>query len=133
MDMIRTLRSRKQDLLAQEDVQSVTVRTRLASLSEAAAQGDLQDLQASWRQLAAVESSLDQLLDLQRPGADRQAGRRARAMALEIAQARLDAVQQIIAQSPQLKQRTMVAPPSAQVIDGLASGQVVITLAARQH
>lgn len=133
MDMIRTLRSRKQELLAQEDVQAVNLRTQLAAVPEAGVKGDLQDLKASWRELDSAESSLDLLLDLQRPGADRQAGRRSRAMALEIAHARLDAVQQIIARSPQVQQRTMVAPPSAQVIDGLASGRVVITLAARQH
>lgn len=133
MDMIRALRSRKQDLLAQQQMKSVDVRTRLAAIPESAMQAELRELQSIYQQLDSVESSLDQLLDLQRPGADRQTDRRSRAMAVKLGQARLDAVQQIIMQSPELQQRIMVVPPSAKVIDSLVSGQVIVTLVQRQR
>lgn len=131
-DMVRTFRGRKQELLAQQEVQAVTLRTRLAAVPEQQMGDDLRGLRALQQQLDSVESALDQLLDLQRPGADRQSGRRARAMALTMGQARIDAVRQVIAEASRVAERTTAAPPSAQVTE-VPSGRVVVTLGSRKQ
>jgi hypothetical protein len=67
-------------------------RAVLATTPGQEAGGNRNALLAADRELAATEAALDQVYDLLRPGAERQADRRTRAAALNLAEARLDAV-----------------------------------------
>ena len=85
------LRGRRREMLGRRD--DLFLRARAAALSTGpsltlpdeslVAYRDLQ------RELADVDDALDRLYDLQRPGAERQADRRTRSAALELADARL--------------------------------------------
>jgi hypothetical protein len=135
MDLIRGLRMQKQQLLEQRKELTVRVQTRLAALPEWAMQDDLQQLKGLDQQLAVTETSLDKLLELFRPGADRQAARRTRGMALDMAQARLETVREYLMASgiSNAKDRILVAPASAQSSPNAETGKVVVTLVTRKR
>ena len=86
------LRARKLELSSLRAEVSGQAEAQLATFDEASAAPTLERLRAIDRDLALTEIALDRTYDLLRPGADRQADRRTRAAALEIASQRLDAV-----------------------------------------
>jgi hypothetical protein len=85
------LRARRRDLLLRRD--ELLVRARTAAFGLPVSTGRPEASLAAYRQvnldLAGVEDSLDRLYDLLRPGAERQADRRTRSAAVELADARL--------------------------------------------
>ncbi len=85
-------------------------------------------------EIAQTEEALDLTSDLFRPGAARQAERRTRAAALQIARQRLDEVKSTLtsAQVPELEQRLMVDAPQAKAVEGAATGRVVINIVRRK-
>jgi hypothetical protein len=85
------LRARRREMLRRRDELLVRARADVLGLSAGGA-GPALGL-TEYRQLqldlAGVEDGLDRLYDLQRPGAERQADRRTRSAAIELADARL--------------------------------------------
>jgi hypothetical protein len=125
------IRSRKQHLLDSRGALAAEARARLASGGGTAAQASLARLRDVDRELAAAEDALDRVYDLLRPGADRQADRRTRAAALQIAQARLDAVRAALlaAGIPNAEQRVRVTHAQFNEPEqGQADGKVTFTL-----
>lgn len=127
------LRLQKFQLLNRRTDLQGQIRAQLAFGSEGTADR-LAELHQLDRELSATESALDRTYELMRPGADRQALRRARAAALEIAQQRLDLVtQQLISSNvPDAKERVKVTnlrfePPA----DRTSPGEVTIRFIAR--
>jgi uncharacterized protein involved in outer membrane biogenesis len=90
--MIHQLQQRRLTLTADRARLAGLLRGQLAALSDAQSDPTVDQLRQTERQLADTEQACDQLYELLRPGADRQAGRRTRGAAMEIAQARLDNV-----------------------------------------
>jgi hypothetical protein len=86
------LRARKLELSRLRAEVSGQAEAQLGTFDEVSAAPTLERLRAIDRDLAVTETALDRTYDLLRPGADRQADRRTRAAALEIASQRLDAV-----------------------------------------
>jgi len=85
------LRTRRRDLLLRRDALLLQAHTAAFGLHPSADRPEAS--LAAYRQLnldlAGVDDSLDLLYDLQRPGAERQADRRTRSAAIELADARL--------------------------------------------
>jgi hypothetical protein len=92
-------RQRKEDLQQQEAERSSRLRVALASQNQAAATSALADLRATSIELKEADDSLDQVLSLLQPGADRQSNRRTRAAAILLGDLRLRAIQQTMLQS----------------------------------
>jgi hypothetical protein len=125
----RQLRARKMVML--EDRASLAGRARsdLATASLADAQTTLDQLRQLDLEIANTENALDELYDMQRPGADRQATRRMRSAALELGRLRLEAVKSaILAGVPQAVNRVNVTHPQFTEIEGDAGGQVSIKI-----
>jgi hypothetical protein len=87
------LRRRRLDLIARRSALLAPARASAADPSHAEAVEQLRQLQT---ELADVEDAFDELYDLLRRGAERQAGRRARSAALELADARLDHLRRMV-------------------------------------
>ncbi len=91
-----SLRARKAQLLALRGDTAGRARAQLVSRGSAGAEGVLTQLRAIDRELAATEESLDQVGDLFKPGAEKQADRRTRAACLQIAAERLSELKKAI-------------------------------------
>jgi hypothetical protein len=106
------LRRRKHDLTIERAAVAATVRAQLSFAGDLADDGRAR-LQAIDRELAATEDALDELYNLLRPGADRQAPRRTRAASLALAQQRIDEVRDALLASdlPGIAERVRVTSP----------------------
>ncbi len=93
------LRQRKSEMQQQQAERSSRLRVALASQNEKAVNSALADLRATSIELKDVDDSLDQVLGLLQPGADRQASRRTRAAAILLGDLRLRAIQQAMLDS----------------------------------
>jgi hypothetical protein len=124
------LRAEKAQLLERRAILAGTARGQLGSRPEASAEATLQSLQAIDRQIAQTENAMDQLYDMLRPNADRQADRRTRAAALDIGRQRLAAVKNaLIAAGVQgADTRIHQTNPVFNPTDSPQGGLVVITL-----
>jgi hypothetical protein len=91
------LRARKLALSQLRAQAAGEAEAQLASFTSSDAEPALQRLRAIDRDLAATENALDHVYDLLRPGAQRQALRRTRATAIEIAAQRLAGVRALLA------------------------------------
>jgi uncharacterized protein involved in outer membrane biogenesis len=94
--LIAQLRARKSAANDERAKLAGQVEAQLASAAGKDSASALQQLREKDQQIAELETSLDQLLDLLRPGADRQATRRTRAACLQISAARTQAVQRLL-------------------------------------
>ncbi len=124
------LRTRKAELARQRDELSSQVEAQLASHSGPAANSSVTQLRDLDRESAHIEISLDQLYDLLRPGADRQADRRTRKAALDLGQARVDAIKKLFidAKLPHATERVQTPAPRADVAAPDAPGRVTIAI-----
>jgi hypothetical protein len=109
----RQLRTRKAELLNLRADTAGRARAQLMSLGSAGAQSAMQQLAAIDRELAGTEDSLDQVCDLLRPGAEKQAERRTRTSALKIASVRLSEIKAVLLASglPNINDRVKIIPP----------------------
>lgn len=123
------LRTRKAELARQRDELSSQVEAQLASYSSNASNSSVTQLRDLDRESAQVETSLDQLYDLLRPGADRQADRRTRKAALDLGQARVDAINKLFtdAKLTNANDRIKAIAPRPEVATADA-GRVTITI-----
>ena len=135
MDMIRSLRAQKSELMEQRREMAVQLRTQLAAEPEAGLQNELGRLRQMDRQILSTEDSLDKVLDLLRPGADRQAGRRTRGMAIDIGEARVRAIRAYLLASglPRIADRIFATTSTPQASKNAATGQVEVTLMTRKR
>ena len=130
VNLAHQLRDRKLELLRQRQEMAGAASGVLAILPAYQAAQTVARLQQVDRDIAATEDALDQVYELLRPGADRQADRRTRAAALRIGKERLDAVREALlaaADIPKVADRIHVNNPSYTSADGVAAGQVVIS------
>ncbi len=120
----RRLRTRKVELLNLRADTAGRARAQLMSQGTSGAAPAMQQLAAIDRELAGTEDSLDQVCDLLRPGAEKQAERRTRSVALRIAEVRLAEVKAMLLASglPEIADRVKVVAPRfnpGQDADGL--------------
>jgi hypothetical protein len=132
------LRRQKARLLARRAELAAQARGEIPSQSPAVS-STLAELREVDRSLAGIESSLDQLYDLLRPGAAAQASRRTRAASLDLGRARMSALRDAIAGGDHglldrihMTVAQSTVSPSAST-DPQAGGSVVLTLISKRH
>lgn len=123
------LGNRRVSLEQQRSDLAAEARAALATLAPEAAAPTLLKLRDLDRQIAQTNDALDAVYDLLKPGADRQTSRRTRAVALEIAEQRLEAVRDALLASrlPNIDSRVRVSNPQFSDTSGGESGKVEIT------
>lgn len=127
------LRREKAALLTRRATLSAEARARYASQSEAA-----EDLAARVRtidrQLAQIQTSLDQLYELLRPGAEARADRRTRTAALAVARERLELVRTVLRDNGvrDVDERIHLTNPQFEPVERDGGGHVEITLVPRK-
>jgi hypothetical protein len=128
------LRQRKAALLEQRDQLAPAVRAMLVANPPGGAADAVAQLRQVETQLAATEDALDHVYDLIRPGAERQADRRTRAASIEIAEARLDAIKQLIVAAgiPNAANRVRVIKPQFSPAEGDAGGKVTLVVTSKK-
>lgn len=90
------LRQQRAELLSRRDVALAAAVAHASGLATLANEDPVLTLRSVQSELASVEQSFDFVFDLLRPGADRDASRRARAAALSLANARLQSVRSLV-------------------------------------
>jgi hypothetical protein len=140
--LARAVQARKQQLITARTDLATRARVELASLptSDGQAAATLDELRALDRQIAAADDGSDALFDLLRPGAERQADRRARAAALQVAQQRLAEVRDAAVGAakasnvPLATERIRMTNPQFNPSDDLpAGGRVVVTVVRKKR
>jgi hypothetical protein len=121
------LRRRKAELLSMRSSVANDTRAAIITLPDAKAADAVQRLRSIDTELGMIESSLDRLLDLLRPGADAQAGRRTRAASIELGQTRLLATRQILLNSGIEDAPARVQVTRATFNPSAGAGRVVLT------
>jgi Domain of Unknown Function (DUF748) len=134
-DMVHQLLSQKTELLRLRADAAGQARAQLMSLGETNAAPALARLTAVDQELARTEDALDQVLELLRPGADRQAARRMRAVALDFGRERLDAVQAALLASkvPHIADRIKLIDPQFNPTDGESGGRLLIAVVEKKE
>jgi hypothetical protein len=124
------LRARRGELLQLRAELIGRGKVALASAGPGRGDSTIDQLRAVQRELAGVEDGLDQMYELLRPGADRLALRRTRQVALQIAQARLDAVEAAVLVSgiPGLEKRLHASRPQFTPSDAAGGGQATLLI-----
>ncbi len=129
-DLAARLRRRKFDILETRGVVAAEARAALAAgLSDQAAAATRQ-LQALDRDLAATERSIDAVLDLLRPGAERLADRRTREAAVALANLRIEEAARFLLLSgiDDIDKRIRVKRARYEDPKGEGGGRVLLTL-----
>jgi hypothetical protein len=129
MALAGRFRAHKLELMSQRASLVGQVRGELASLPAAQSAESINRLRALDQQIAETENSLDQLYDLLRPGADRQAVRRTRAASIQIAQARIRSVNDMLAAGGIQNPNDRIKSAAAQFNPGETEegGKIIIT------
>lgn len=132
------LRRQRSELVQRRAELAGRARSHLATLPAAEAQAAVEALRDVDRQISATDTALDAALDLLRPGADRQASRRARAAAIELGQQRLEVARQLLlgGETASRSPAPAVAAERVRIVNAgfapsdepAAGGRVVITL-----
>lgn len=132
--MIDRMRRSKSQLLAERSLLAAQARAQFASHADAV-DDSIAMLRAVDRRLAQIDSSLEQLGELLRPGAAAQADRRTRAASLEVAQERFAVIQAALVDAgvPNAEERIRLTNPQFDPSDALPRGRVIITVVARKR
>jgi hypothetical protein len=135
LDMQHQLLSHKAELLRLRADATGQARAQLMALGENNAEAALARLAAINRELAGTENALDQVLELLRPGADRQAGRRMRAVALDFGRERLDAVRDVLLVSrvKHIADRIRIVDAQYNPADGEKGGEIFIAVVEKKE
>jgi hypothetical protein len=130
-----SLRLKKIALLSAREVAAQKVAAQIASGFGAGSNPAIEQLRNIDLALATTENAMDEMYDLLRPGADRQADRRTRAACLDIAQDRLLAVRDALLASgiPNIEQQIKVTHATFNPTTGNGGGQVVIVLTHKKN
>jgi hypothetical protein len=126
------LRTRKAQLLQLRSDAAGRARARLVSAGPQGADDSLQHLRAIDRELAATEESLDQVGDLLRTGAEKQADRRTRAAALHVATDRLTDLKSALQAAGISTDRINAAAAQFNPADDLDGGRIVISVVVKK-
>jgi hypothetical protein len=126
------LRQRKADLLAMRAQAAGKARALLVSSGAEGADATLQQLRAIDRELSSTEESLDQMGELLRPGAEKQADRRTRAAALRIAADRLEELKGALGIAGISADRIKSISPQFNPADDLDGGEIVIAVVVKK-
>jgi hypothetical protein len=128
--LIARFRAERGELAIQRARLAAVATSAVSTSSPAQATAALESLRALDRRIAANESSLDFLLSQLQPGAERQADRRTRAAALELARQRLDRVRDELVKSDARDAATRVRtlPPQFATVEGDGVPRIVVTL-----
>jgi hypothetical protein len=134
-DIEHQLLSHKAELLRLRADAAGQARAQLMALGETNAAAALDRLAAIDREIARTENALDQVLELLRPGADRQATRRMRAVALDFGRERLDAVRDVlwVSRVKHIADRVRIIDAQFNPTDGDSSGQVFIAVVEKKE
>lgn len=127
--MADSLNSRRQALLSAQASAASDVRALLASTAADEANSAVKRLRIINTELADIDNEQDQIYDLLRAGADRQAIRRTRAASLAIARARVDAVRDYLGGSGKHKvaaERIHTSNPQFNANPDNAAGRITI-------
>jgi len=130
--LVARARQRKAELLRGRAVAATRARALLAvGARESTAASE--SLRAIDRELALVEDTLDGVLEILRSPSPRQARKRTRIAALEISQARLDAITSILRETlePDEAARLDVRAPRFEVAGGEGGGKIIVELTER--
>lgn len=128
LGLSRRLRQRRGELLARRtELASKTRAAYGAGLVVQAHEGSAR-LRAIDGELGRIENSLDQVLDLLRPGADRRVVRRSRGVSLAIGRARLAAVRRYLLETDiaGIESRVRVRRPQFSEPEGTEGGTVTV-------
>lgn len=128
------LRQTKAALLLQREQLAPAARAMIIADPAGGAAEAIAKLREVEAQLAVTEEALDRVYDLTMPGADRQAQRRTRSASLEIAEARLEAMKQMIiaAGIPDAENRVRVIKPQFTPTGGDAGGKVTMVVISKK-
>jgi hypothetical protein len=129
LDLASRLRRKKGEILRfREEVAEQARAAYAAGLKSQAAESSRR-LLAINRELGFTERALDRILELLRPGAERQAVRRTREACVAIGRARLEAVHRALLESgiPRLGQRIRITRPRFTAVAGAGGGKVLVT------
>jgi hypothetical protein len=131
-ELVARARQRRAELMRERSVTTSHARALLA-VGAAEAQAASTRLRQVDRELAMLESGLDQVLEILKSNAPARARKRTRVAALEIAQARLDAVQSLLRTDIERSdlERIDVRAPRFEVVTRTDVGRVVIVLRER--
>jgi hypothetical protein len=130
-----SLRQRRAGLLRErEQIASAARATIVASADKKAAAAATEQARAIESRIAATEDALDHVYEFTRPGAERQADRRTRAASLEIADARLRALKEMIISAgvPDAENRVKVMKPQFTQTEGDAGGRVTMVIMSKK-
>ena len=132
-DLALNLRRRKQELERERQELAIRTSVSLAAVPASSLSAELERIRQLDREIVATDEAMSSVLDLFRPGADRQDTRRTRAVTLGLGEARLQAVKSAIMASGirDPEQRMQIAPANAQV-GSEGESQVTIELATRK-
>ena len=131
-DLVGRARQRKAELLRGRAVAATRARALLA-VGASEAEAASKSLRGIDRELSAVEDALDGVLAILRSPSERQALKRTRVAALEIGQARLDAIAETLRAGLDADgaKRLDVRSPRFEVVAGEGGGRVVLELRER--
>ncbi|MCE9592879.1 MAG: DUF748 domain-containing protein [Planctomycetes bacterium] len=134
LELAGRLRVRRAELLHLRASLAAEVRAELGGGAAARAEVTRNRLRSADAEIGEIEQSLDQLYDLLRPGAQRQADRRTRAGAMEIAQQRLQAVKSVLEGARIENQADRIRSEAARFnpADSQAAGQITILLTTKK-
>lgn len=132
--LVARLAARKRLALAARVDLLAEARAAMAAGLVAAAESAGERVRALDAELVEIESALDAVYELERGGAERQAGRRGRLASLGLARARLDAVRAalIAAGCPSAPGRVVVSRPRVEDAPGSEGGTVTVTATRRR-
>lgn len=121
---------RQRKFTLQRQLSEQTGAARVAMATQDNAPAALDALRATSIQLKETEDALDQVLDLLRPGADRQAERRTKQAAILLGDLRLRAVQSALLASglPDVSRRVIKGTARFNADDGSSDGHVTLVL-----
>ncbi len=127
--LIIRLKARRIELLSDRAEVASRARAAYASGFESECSAQTQRLQEIDRELGLVEQSLDRVLELMRPGAERQAIRRARDACIAIGSARLKAVLEAMKEAgvEDADERIRITRPRYHETGGSGGGVVTLT------
>ena len=131
-ELIARLTRRRSDLIRKRVDLIGHARGVVASRSAADAAPTLDLLHQAERDLASAEDALDKLYDLQRPGAARQAGRRTRQAALEVANSRAQTIRDMLLAAGVPKDRVNLTKAQFKPTDKPGGGDIDAAVAIKR-
>jgi len=135
LDLASRLRTRKAEILRAHSETAARARAAYSAGLENDAREASRRLQDLDNELGLTEHALDRILELLRPGAERQAPRRTREACIAVGTARIEAVWRALMDSgvPGIAQRIRLTRPRFTEAEGTAGGRVMVAVGAKKE